>query len=237
MEIVFAYLAGLLTLINPCVLPVLPIVLASALQADRLGPVALAAGMATSFVILGLTFAVAGQVLGVSDRALSRIGAIVMIGFGLALLVPRLNGAFATVTAGLASRADTQTDAVNRSGLAGQALGGALLGMVWSPCIGPTLGGAISLASQGQSIPWAGAVMTAFAAGVVTVILALAYGARAALARRRAFFRTFATAAKPVMGVAFVAIGLMILTGANLRLEAWLVEAMPIWLQDFSVSI
>lgn len=53
MDVILAYLAGLLTLINPCVLPVLPIVLATALQAHRLGPVALAGGMSLAFVGLG----------------------------------------------------------------------------------------------------------------------------------------------------------------------------------------
>ena len=61
MDLIFGYLAGLLTLVNPCVLPVLPIVLASALQAHRLGPVALAAGMSASFVILGVGIAALGN--------------------------------------------------------------------------------------------------------------------------------------------------------------------------------
>ena len=55
MDLFFAYIAGLLTLINPCVLPVLPIVLATALNADRRGPIALAAGMSLSFVTLGMS--------------------------------------------------------------------------------------------------------------------------------------------------------------------------------------
>ena len=50
LELVLAYGAGLLTLINPCVLPVLPIVLAGSLQASRYGPLALAGGMSLSFV-------------------------------------------------------------------------------------------------------------------------------------------------------------------------------------------
>ncbi|MEL6841157.1 MAG: cytochrome c biogenesis protein CcdA, partial [Pseudomonadota bacterium] len=57
MDLLFGYLAGLLTLINPCVLPVLPIVLATALQAGRGGPLVLAAGMSLSFVIVGMTVA------------------------------------------------------------------------------------------------------------------------------------------------------------------------------------
>jgi cytochrome c biogenesis protein CcdA len=237
MDLVFGYLAGLLTLINPCVLPVLPIVLASALQAHRLGPVALAAGMSASFVVLGLTVAALGVAIGLDAERLAQIGAIAMIGFGLVLLVPRLNAGFAMVTAGFAARADAGVDQVDRSGLAGQAIGGALLGAVWSPCVGPTLGGAISLAAQGQSVLWAGLVMTAFAAGVSSVILALGYGARAALQRRRDLMRSIAEKSKPIMGVVFLAVGLMIFFGLNYRIEGRILNLIPIWLQDFSVSI
>ena len=74
MELVFGYLAGLLTLINPCVLPVLPIVLASALQADRRGPIALAAGMSIAFVTLGVVISGFGYALGISEATVARAG-------------------------------------------------------------------------------------------------------------------------------------------------------------------
>ena len=57
MELLLGYLAGILTLINPCVLPVLPIVLASALQVGRYGPIAVAAGLCVSFVTFGMLVA------------------------------------------------------------------------------------------------------------------------------------------------------------------------------------
>ena len=237
MDLIFAYLAGALTLINPCVLPVVPIVLASALQAHRLGPVALAAGMGISFVALGLTIAAVGQALGLSDQTLARAGAIAMIGFGAVLLVPRLNAGFAMATAGMSSRADMQIDAVDRSGLSGQALTGVLLGAVWSPCVGPTLGGAISLASQGGNLMWAGAVMAFFALGVASVMLALAYGARAALMRRRAAMQSLAARAKPVMGITLIAVGLMIFFRLHHVVEGWLIAVLPVWLQDLSVLL
>jgi cytochrome c-type biogenesis protein len=237
MDILFGYLAGLLTLINPCVLPVLPIVLATALQAHRLGPVALAAGMSIAFVTLGLGIAVLGRAFGLTTDVLADAAAVLMVGFGLVLLVPRLNEGFAFATSGIAAQADAGIDRVDRSGLGGQFLGGALLGAVWSPCVGPTLGGAISLAAQGQSLPWAGAVMTAFAAGVSTIILALGYGARAALQRRQALMRRIAAKAKPIMGVVFVAVGLMLLFRVHHTIQAWLITVLPYWLQDFSVSI
>jgi cytochrome c-type biogenesis protein len=237
MDLMFGYLAGLLTLVNPCVLPVLPIVLASALQAHRLGPVALAAGMSASFVVLGVGIAALGNRLGISAETVTQASALLMIAFGAVLLVPRLNAGFAMATAGMAARADTRIDQIDRSGLPGQALGGALLGAVWSPCVGPTLGGAISLASTGQSLLWATAIMLSFAAGVSTVIIALGYGARAALQRRRAAMMVIAQRAKPIMGVVFVTIGLILFFNLHHIVEAWATDAMPIWLQDFSVSI
>ena len=237
MDLIFAYLAGALTLINPCVLPVVPIVLASALQAHRLGPLALAAGMGISFVALGLTIAAVGQALGLSDQTLARAGAIAMIGFGAVLLVPRLNAGFAMATAGMSNRADMQIDAVDRTGLSGQALTGVLLGAVWSPCVGPTLGGAISLASQGGNLMWAGAVMAFFALGVASVMLALAYGARAALMRRRAAMQSLAARAKPVMGITLIAVGLMIFFRLHHVVEGWLIAVLPVWLQDLSVLL
>ncbi len=237
MTLILAFLAGLLTLINPCVLPVLPIVLASALQAHRFGPVALAAGMAASFVSLGMLFAVAGQGLGISQDRFGEFAALAMAGFGLVLLVPRLNAGFALATAGLTTRADRSIDALDRGGLGGQALGGALLGAVWSPCVGPTLGGAISLASQGQNLGQALAIMTAFAAGVAGVMLALAYGARAAILRRRNALRKLAERARPLMGWIFLLTGLALFFHVNLMIEGFVLNHMPIWLQDLTVSL
>ena len=237
MELVFAYIAGLLTLINPCVLPVLPIVLATALQASRHGPLVLAAGMSLSFVTLGMAVTSFGYAVGLNEQDIARAGAVLMVGFGLILLVPRFSAAFSTATAGVAASADAGLDNVDRQTLRGQFLGGMLLGAVWSPCVGPTLGGAISLASQGQSLGWAAAIMVFFAMGVSTIIIALGYGARSALMKRQALMRRIAVAARPVMGVVFVAVGLMLLLNVHHMIEGWLLSVLPAWLIDLSVSV
>ena len=236
MDLLFGYAAGLLTLINPCVLPVLPIVLAGALQASRWGPAALAAGMAVSFVALGLTLAAAGRSLGLDEDDMARAGAVLMLGFGLVLLVPRAQGAFALATGGLAARADRGLGAP-RGGAGGQVLAGVLLGAVWSPCIGPTLGAAIGLAAQGGSLLAAGSVMAAFAAGVATLILGLGYGTRGLLARNRAAAQALALRARPIMGATFALVGLAILLNLHKMAEAWLIDTLPAWLIDFTVSL
>ncbi|GKY86603.1 cytochrome c biogenesis CcdA family protein [Sinisalibacter aestuarii] len=231
MEYLLAYAAGLLTLINPCVLPVVPIVLATALQSSRLGPVALVAGMSLSFVAFGLLITSVGYSIGLTEDVLARIGGVLMLGFGLVLLVPQFNTVFATATAGLAARADSGLDGIDHTSLAGQFAGGLLLGAVWSPCIGPTLGGAIALASQGESLVHAGMIMAGFALGVSSLMLAFAYGLRATTLRR------FAGLARPVLGAAFVLVGLAVLLRLHHTAEAWLLGHMPGWLIDLSVAI
>ncbi len=235
MELLFGYLAGLLTLINPCVLPVLPIVLGTALQASRWGPVALAAGMSLSFIVVGMTIAVFGRAIGLQPEEVAKGGAVLMVAFGLVLLVPRFAAGFATATAGVATRADAGIDQIDRSGLRGQVLGGILLGAVWVPCIGPTLGGAISLASGGESLLWAAAIMASFALGISTIILALGYGAQSAIRARRDWLRGFAARARPAMAIIFILTGVVLFFDLQRIPEFWLVENLPYWLQDLSV--
>ena len=184
MEFVFAYFAGLLTLINPCVLPVLPIVLVSALNAHRAGPLALAAGMSVSFVVFGVLVTAFGASVGLTQDRLAQIGAVMMMAFGLILVVPMFAQRFEMATAGVAAGADTRMNSLNVGSLRGQFAGGLLLGTVWSPCIGPTLGGAIALASQGESLGYVTLIMTAFAMGVSTLILGLGFGAQEAIRPR-----------------------------------------------------
>lgn len=236
MELIFGYIAGLLTLINPCVLPVIPIVLASALQAGRHGPLAVAAGMSLSFVTLGMLVATVGHSIGLTESLLSQVGAVLMMLFGLVLLVPQLNQRFVTATAGIGSSADVQMNKLSNSSMKGQFFGGMLLGAVWSPCVGPTLGGAISLASQGQSLLWVFAIMTSFALGVSSVILLLGYGTREAIRSRQQQLRGLAERAKPILGITFLLVGLMIFFKFHYVIEGWLVDVLPDWFQDLSTT-
>lgn len=236
MDLILAYLAGLLTLLNPCVLPVLPIVLQSALQQDRRAPVALALGMSLSFVALGLGLSALGPALGLSPEGVARGAGLLMAVLGAVMLVPRLAVGFEMATAGLAAHADAGIDGAARGGLGGQAAAGLLLGAAWSPCIGPTLGAAIALASRGEGLGRAGLVMAFFAAGVSTLILGLAYGARSALRRRQAALRSLERLALPIMGATFVVVGLALFLELQHPLETWLLDNLPPWLTDLSVA-
>ncbi len=237
MEFIFAYGAGLLTLINPCVLPVLPIVLASSIRSHKHGALALALGMSIAFVGLGMLVAVFGSSIGLDADRVSQIGAFMMLAFGAVLLIPPLGAVFTKATSKFSTSADKKLDDVDTTGLRGQFIGGAILGAVWSPCVGPTLGGAIALAYQGTDLLFATGIMTAFAMGISSIILLLGYGARETIRKRAGAMRVLASKAKPIMGVTFVLVGVMILTKFHYVIEAWLLEIMPVWLQDLSVSL
>lgn len=237
MEFIFAYLAGLLTLINPCVLPILPIVLASALQAGRGGPFYMAAGMSLSFVAFGMFVTTVGYSVGLDEERLGDIGAGLMLFFGVVLLVPKLSAGFSSLTARFANSADAKIDTLERKSALGQLGTGALLGAVWSPCIGPTLGGAIALASQGESLARAAMIMVFFALGVSTIILALGYGARSWFMRNQNLMQAIAEKSRPMLGAVFVIVGLALLFNLHHMIEAWAVEILPAWLIDLSVSL
>lgn len=237
MELLFAYAAGLLTLINPCVLPVLPIVLVGALNASRFGPLALAAGMSLSFVVFGVTVTAFGSAVGITQETLAQFGAVLMMVFGTVLIIPAFSRRFELVTAGAASDVGGQMVHIETSSNRGQFLGGALLGMVWSPCIGPTLGGAIALASQGQNLAYVTVIMMFFALGVSTLIIVLGFGARETIRARAESLKGLAERSKLIIGITFIAVGLMLFFGIHHYIEGWALEVMPIWLQDLSVAL
>lgn len=237
MEFLLAYGAGLLTLINPCVLPILPIVLAGSIQTSRHGPLLVALGMSITFVALGMFVTVIGYSIGITEDTVVTAGAFIMMAFGAVLLVPRFSSGFATATAGIAAGADAQIDGLGGQGKLQQLLTGALMAAVWSPCIGPTMGAAIGLASQGESLGRAAGIMLFFAIGVSTIIILLGYGARSVIVRRQAWMRTVAEKSRPLMGAVFLAVGLAILMEWPRVIEIWMLENLPAWLIDFSVSI
>jgi len=236
MDLFFGYIAGVLTLLNPCVLPVLPVVLIAALNTHKLGPLYLCAGLSLTFVAVGMFVASLGPALGVDDTLISQIASVMMIGFGLVLLVPVLSQRFTLVASGASNTLSAKTAGFSNEGLGAQFLTGALLGAVWTPCIGPTLGGAIALASQGNDIGWAALTMLAFALGVSSMILLLAMLSREALFRHRSTLQSMSRWARPLMGAILVTIGVFILLGLQYTVEEWALESLPYWFQDFSIK-
>ena len=236
-NLALGYAAGALSTLAPCVLPILPMVLFGVVERHAWGPLALAAGLSTSFAGVGIAIASVGFNIGVDPSTLRLVVAAVLAGMGAVLLVPALQGRLAAIATPVASRGQVLLDRLQPSGLGGQFALGALLGVIWSPCSGPTLGAAVGLAAQGDSVVTAAATMISFGFGAATPILALAYGSRQAIFARRDWLARVSRIGKPLMGATFVGIGAFVLTGLDKIVEAFLTRTMPDWLVTVTTQL
>jgi len=228
--IVLALVAGVLSTLSPCVLPLLPIVLGAALTEHKFGPVALAAGVAVSFVSVGLFVATVGFSLGISQDGFRLIAAALLIAIGAVLLLPKLQGQIAVAAGPFGHWVQTQGGDFSRAGLSGQFLLGLLFGAVWSPCAGPTLGAASVLAAQGKDLGHVALTMFAFGLGTAAPLLLLGLLSREALLRWRDRLMAAGKSGKVALGGLLVAVGLMIVSGLDKAVETALVNASPAWL-------
>ncbi len=224
------FVAGTLSILSPCVLPLVPILLASAGQAHARGPLALAAGLALSFAALGTAIAWAASNVGLDPSALKIAGAVVLAAFGAVLVSSHLQARFASAASGLAGGGNDILARVHLDGLGGQFVLGLLLGAVWSPCVGPTLGAAITLASQGSHLPQIAMLMSFFGLGAAVPLLLLGLVSRSAMTRLRGRLLAVGRGGKLWLGIALIVIASLIVFGVDKTVEAWLVEHSPDWL-------
>ena len=229
-----AFVAGLLSILSPCVLPILPVVLGAAASEQRWGPAVLAVGLAISFVAIGLFAATIGYSFGLDADVFRRAAAALMIVVGTVLLVPRFQARLALAGAPLASWGDRHFAGARGNGLAGQLWVGLLLGAVWTPCVGPTLGAASILAAQGRNLGQVGATMLAFGLGAALPLAALGALSRDALLRWRARLAAGGAGARAAFAILLVAIGLLVLTGLDKRVETFVVDHSPQWVTDLT---
>jgi cytochrome c biogenesis protein CcdA len=232
-----AYAAGALTILSPCVLPLVPIVLGSAAQRHRLGPLALSLGLVISFAGVGLLIASLGASVRLDGDTVRIVGAVLLVLVGVALIVPVFQRWAERLTAPLMGWAGARQAGLERFGLAGQAAIGALLGVVWSPCVGPTLGAATVLAAQGRNLGQVGLVMAAFGAGIGSVLMLLAFATRGFISRWRGRFMQAGHGGKQLLGGLVARVGLLILTGGDHALEGAVLAMTPDWLTNFTASI
>ena len=233
---VLAFLAGIVSTLSPCVLPLLPVILATAESESRWGPVALASGLALAFVSIGLFFATLGHSLGLESALLRQFGGAVLVVLGMTLLLPVLSERFAAAAAPVSGWAETRFGDIGTHGASGQFALGLLLGAVWSPCVGPTLGAASLLASRGEDLLQVGSIMMVFGIGTAVPLLLLGLMSRAAMLRWRKRLGGAGHSGKAGLGVVFVVIGALVLTGYDKSLEAAAVAASPAWLTQLTTQ-
>jgi cytochrome c-type biogenesis protein len=232
--IALAFVAGVLTSLSPCVLPILPLVPGAAASERKYGPVALAAGLAISFVLVGLFVATIGYSIGLTTELFRQIAAALMVMLGAVLIFPPLQTRLALASGPIATWTDRHLRSERGSGYAGQFGVGILLGAIWTPCVGPTLGAASLLAAQGRDLLQVAASMLVFGIGAALPLLIIGLLSREALQRWRKQALSASHAMKASLGVVLILIGALVLAGFDKHLETVLVNASPQWLTDLT---
>jgi cytochrome c-type biogenesis protein len=225
-----AALAGVLSSLSPCVLPILPIVLGAAASEHRRGPLALAAGLAVSFVIIGMFIAIVGFSVGLTGDVFRIAAAVLMVLIGIVLLVPQFSMRLAAAGGPAGNWVEQRFGGFSTAGLSGQFALGLLLGAVWSPCVGPTLGAASVLAAKGENLGQVALTMLVFGIGAGLPLALLGSLSREALMRWRNKVLAAGSKGKMIFGAVLLVAGTLVLSGLDKRVESFLVDASPEWL-------
>lgn len=224
-----SFVAGLLSTLSPCVLPIVPIILGAAASLHSMGKYALIGGLMLSFTLIGVALGALGASIGLEQESVRIFGGVILILLGVVLISTYLQQGFAAVIGRMGIGQDLLAR-FDMGGWQGQFLLGVLLGVVWSPCVGPTLGVAITLASQGQSLLQVSAVMALFSLGAALPLLLLGAVSGQAMASWRGRMLGAGNTAKKIFGAALLLLGILILTGADKSFERRALQAMPDWL-------
>jgi cytochrome c biogenesis protein CcdA/thiol-disulfide isomerase/thioredoxin len=209
-----AFVAGIVTAISPCVLPVLPLVLAGGATGGPRRPFAVIAGLVVSFTVFSLTAAALLTALGLPDDLLRNLAIGVVVVVGLALVWPRLGDLLGRPFYALARRQPGDTGGGFVLGLS--------LGLLFTPCAGPVIAAVATVAATRDLTVGAVLITLAYGLGAGVVLLGVALAARRGLSLGPV--RAHAPAIRRALGVAVLAVAVLMIYGVDKRLQTQVPE-------------
>jgi len=201
-SIALTFGAGLASVASPCVLPVVPIILSGTAEDHRSRPALIVAGIAASFVAMGLVTSLFGSAVGPVMPVLEKLFGVMVILFGV-LLLAGVNP-FKRITWG------QRMQAGGRGRFSGLLLG-LSLGIVWIPCVGPMLSSVLALVASRGSMTTGVLLLLVYSLGFAVPMLAVGYGSQA-LRQRVRLVASHPVAVRWASGLLLVAFGVVILT-------------------------
>ncbi len=216
-----ALLEGIGLALSPCILPVLPFILATAITKNRLRPFMIIGGFIFSFTLFSLLSRQLLSLLNIQQDALQTGAYILLLVLGIIMLLPSLEERFAGATGGLAGWAQKRMSGTIADSTAGGFLAGALIGIVWTPCAGPILATALIQIIQAQTNYEAFITVFSFGLGASIPMLIIAVFSQYLSAQLR-FLSRHANALRRGMGVLITLFALLSLSGFNIA--EWVVS-------------
>ncbi|MEH2449991.1 cytochrome c biogenesis CcdA family protein [Nostoc sp.] len=221
LSISLALLGGVLNVLSPCVLPILPVLLGRSLQSHTYGPVALVTGLIAGFALAGSLLGVTAAWFTGLANLLRNVAIALLLFLGLLAIFPTWSyRIFTYIPVGNWAKKP------RRIGLMGEFWLGTQLGLLWTPCAGPVLGGILVLAAVNHQVAGAFGLLVAYGIGAGLPLLAIAYGGRI-LSKRILNLRSHSAVLQRVGGVAIVATAIAILLGWDVQIQLWLAPFFP----------
>lgn len=222
--IFFAFIAGVVTVLSPCILPVLPIVLSGSVGGDKRKPLGVVTGFVLSFTFFTLFLSAIVQATGVSADSLRSFSIVILVLFGISLLVPAVQQWIEVLFSKLANRGPKQKGPV--TSFWGGVVVGVSLGILWTPCVGPILASVISLAITGSVTGSAFFITLAYSLGTAIPMLAITYGGRQLLTKNAWLLNNTGTIQK-AFGVLMILTAIGIYFNVDRRFQTYILETFP----------
>jgi cytochrome c biogenesis protein CcdA/thiol-disulfide isomerase/thioredoxin len=229
----FALIAGAGTAITPCVLPVVPALLASSATGGRRRPIGIVIGLGATFTIAIVLLAQLVKGVGLASGAARTLSIVVLIFFGVALLIPDLS-----------ARIEAPLSRLGRFGPKSRGTGfwsgigvGAALGFVCAPCAGPILAAVTSVSASSGASARVVLVAISYSVGLSAVLLVYAFAGRAVIDRIRRVGR--GNAVNRTLGAVLLATGVLMVFNVDVRFEEALAKdtSLPAILVDPTRSL
>lgn len=216
-----ALLAGFLTILSPCVLPILPLLLGRSLQSHRYGPVALVLGLIAGFAVIG-------SLLGVTSGWFVSLASIFRIGAITFLLIAGISSIFPRIYQFLFQylHFERWLKEPVRVGLVGEFWLGTQLGLLWTPCAGPVLASILIIAAVNPQPITAFILLILYGLGAGLPLLAIAYGGRY-FSQRLLRLRPHSAGLQRIGGIIIVASAIAIILGWDVKVQLWLAPFFP----------
>ena len=224
--IAFAFLAGVITVLSPCILPILPIILTSSIGGVNTGksrPMGVVIGFILSFTFFTLFLSTIVRLNGIPAETLRFVSVLVVAGFGISLLVPQ----FQVLVERLFSKlAELMPNSQGKTGFSGGLLIGFSVGLLWTPCVGPILASVISLAITGTVTFDAFLITLAYSLGTAIPMFLIILGGQNAL-RRVPWLLSNLGHIQKLFGVLMILTAIGIFFNVDRRFQTFILNTFP----------
>lgn len=222
--LVFAFFAGIVTILSPCILPILPIILSSSIDSSgKKRPLGIVTGFIISFTFFTLFLSIIVNALGISSELLRNLSIIVLALFGFSLFVPSLQLFMEKFFSKFASVAP---DTSSQKGFGGGIIIGLSLGLLWTPCVGPILASVISLAISGEVTFSAMLITLAYSLGTAIPMYAIMYFGNT-IFQKISWLKKSSGKIQKVFGVIMVIVSIGIFFNIDRQFQTYIVKTFP----------